>query len=520
MASRSNILSVMNNQNKKIAVNSIIIFVRLSVVSFVSLLSARFVLQALGASDYGLYNVVGGIVNLLNVLNAAMITTTFRYIAFELGRTGDVNKVFNISFRIHLVLAVFIVVVGLVVGIWYVNNYLNIPPDKISDALFVLVISTLTAMITTLLVPFQGLLTAYEKFNVSACFDIFSQLLKLGLVILLVHISANKLRVYSLIMLLYFTVYAIMFFLYSLKKYPEAIRIRRYKEKGLYKEMASFTGWVLLGAGANAGQVQGSAMIINYFFGTIANAAFAVANQVQNFVNMFAGNLGQAAVPQITKSFSGGDSDRSVNLACYISKYTFILMALVAFPLIIDIDFILGIWLGNVPQDAGLMCKLTLLNGLLCCLGAGTPALIQATGKLKPFQIFICSASLACLPIAIVLYLSGLPVQSILFVYCASSVVIAFGRLILLKKVINFDIKKFINISYLKLLYITIPLVIFYVFYNPTDFSTVGHVVGLAGSVLFFAIIVALFGLDKKEYAMIKNAFQNWLSKNNKKHSI
>lgn len=503
----------MNNQNKKIAINSVIIFIRLCVVSIVSLISARFILQALGASDYGLYNVVGGIVNLLNVLNAAMITTTYRYTAFELGKTGNVNQVFNISLRIHFSLALLIIVVGLGVGSWYVNNYLNIPENKLPDANFVLWVSTITASITTVLVPFQGLLTAYEKFNVIAVFDIFSQLLKFGLVIVLVHITVNKIRVYSLIMLLYFSIYALLFVWYSLKKYREEIRIKAYHAKELYKEMASFTGWVLVGAGASSGQVQGSAMIINYFFGTIANAAFAVANQVMNFVNMFAGNLGQAAVPQITKSFSGGDSDRSVNLACYISKYTFILMALVAFPLIIETDFILSIWLKEVPEGASIMCKLTLLNGLLCCLGAGTPALIQATGKLRPFQIFISIMSLSCLPVAIVAYHCGGPVYSILIIYCVSSAIIAIGRLILLKRVIDFDIKKFIRISYLRLLYITIPLVVFYIFYNPENYSLTGHIWGLFTGIFFFFIIVGILGLDKKEYSMIQSYIKKITSK-------
>lgn len=496
----------MNNQNKKIAINSVIIFIRLCVVSIVSLISARFILQALGASDYGLYNVVGGIVNLLNVLNAAMITTTYRYTAFELGKTGNVNKVFNISLRIHLCLAILIIIVGLGVGSWYVNNYLNIPENKLSDAFFVLWVSTLTASITTVLVPFQGLLTAYEKFNAIAVFDILTQLLKFGLVFLLVHITVNKIRVYSLIMLLYFSVYALLFVWFCIKKYREEIRIKAYHAKELYIEMASFTGWVLVGAGASSGQVQGSAMIVNYFFGTIANAAFAVANQVMNFVNMFAGNLGQAAVPQITKSFSGGDSERSVNLACYISKYTFILMALVAFPLIIETDFILSIWLKEVPAGAPIMCKLTLLNGLLCCLGAGTPALIQATGKLRPFQIFISIMLLSCLPVAIVAYHFGNAVYSILVIYCVSSAVIAIGRLVLLKRVINFDIKKFIRISYLRLLYITVPLVIFYLFYNPENYSLTGHILGLITGIFFFFIIVGVLGLDKKEYAVIKSS--------------
>ena len=501
------------NQNKKIAVNSGIIFVRLCVVSVVSLISARFVLQALGASDYGLYNVVGGMVNLLNIFNAAMITTTYRYLTYELGRSGNLNKVFNTSFTIHLFLAIIIAVLCLSIGLWYVNSHLNIASEKLSDARFVLCVSTFTAVITTLLVPFQGLLTAYEKFNVSAVIDIITQFLKLGLIISLLYIPVNKIRVYSLIMLVYYLLYALLFCSYGYLKYRDTVRLNRYRDKSLYREMVGFTGWILCGAGANVGQVQGTAMIINYFFGTIANAAFAVANQVHNFVTMFAGNLGQAAVPQITKSFSGGNSDRSVNLACYISKYTCLLMAIVAFPLIIDIDFILGVWLKEVPEDAGIMCNLTLLNGLLCCLGAGTPALIQATGKIKTFQIVLSTMSLSGLPLAIIIYKLGCPVQSILVICCIVSSLIAIVRLILLKRVLNFDIRKFLSISYAKILYVSVPLTFFYFYYNPDGFSTYEHIWGLVGSEAFLFIMIALLGLDSKERLLLRNTLKLWKTK-------
>lgn len=493
----------MDSQNKKIAFNSVVIFARLCVVSVVSLLSARFVLQALGVSDYGLYNVVGGLVNLLNILNAAMISTTYRYIAFELGRGGNVNEVFNVSFSIHCLLAIIIAIVGLILGGWYVETYLNIPEGSLGDARFVLLISVLTAMLTTMLVPFQGLMTAYEKFQVTAVFDIVSQLIRLGAVVALIYIPYNKIRTYSIIMLAYNILYAGMFYLYSIRKYREIIRFHLYKSKKLYKEMLSFSGWILCGASANVGQVQGSSMIINYFFGTIANAAFAVANQVHNFVSMFAGNLGQAAVPQITKNFSGGNENRSIMLACYISKYTYILMALVTFPLILEIDFILSIWLKEVPDGAGTMCVLTLVNGIISCLGAGTPALIQATGKIKLFQIILSTLSLLSLPIAFICYKMGAPVYSILIVYCFISSLIAVVRIVLLKRVLNFDIKQFLNISYIKIFKITIPLIIFYFLYNSSNFSFLGHLLGLFCSLVYFVIVVLVLGLDNKEQGVI-----------------
>lgn len=489
----------MAGQNKKIAINSIVIFVRLCIVSTVSLLSARFVLQALGASDYGLYNVVGGIVGMLNILNTAMITTTYRYIAFELGRSGNVNKVFNVSFTIHCVLALMILLFGLLIGEYYVEHYLNVPNGDLADAHYVLRISVVTAMFSTMLVPYQGLLTAYEKFHISAIFDIICQLLRLAAVYALIYAESDQIRIYSLIMLAYNVVYAMLFYIYSFKYLRDDIKFKIYKAKSLYKEMISFASWILFGAISSVGQIQGSAMIINFFFSTIANAAFAVANQVHNFVSMFAGNLGQAAVPQITKSFSGGESERSITLACYISKYTFLMMLVVAFPLCLEIDFILKLWLKDVPDGSSMMCILTLLNGLICCLGAGTPALIQATGKIKLFQIILSTLSLSSLPLAFISYKLGCPVYSILIIYCIVSSIIAVVRIVLLKRVLNFDIKKFINISYFKILLVTIPVCIFYFFYDSTNFSTSGHLLGIVLSELFLIVVIAMVGLDIRE---------------------
>ena len=199
------------NENKKIAFNSVILFVRLCITSVISLISARFVLQALGASDYGLYNVVGGIVALLNVVNTAMVTTSYRYIAFELGKgeKGNPNKVFNSSLAIHVVFGLLILLVGLPVGEWYVSNYLNVPAESISDAHFVLRVSVVTTMASTMLVPYQGLLVAFEKFYVSAVIDILTQSLKLAAIFALVYYVGNRLRMYSLIMMGYVLVFCL-----------------------------------------------------------------------------------------------------------------------------------------------------------------------------------------------------------------------------------------------------------------------------------------------------------------------
>lgn len=501
------------NENKKIAFNSVILFVRLCIVSVISLISARFVLQALGASDYGLYNVVGGIVALLNVVNTAMVTTSYRYIAFELGKgeKGNPNMVFNSSLVIHVVFGLLILLVGLPVGEWYVSNYLNVPAESISDAHFVLRVSVFTTMVSTMLVPYQGLLVAFEKFYVSAVIDILTQSLKLAAIFALVYYVGNRLRMYSLIMMGYVLVSSALFLFYSYRHHRATCRLRINTDMKLYKEMFSFTGWILFGACSSIGKTQGSAMIINNFFGTVVNAAFAVANQVENFILMFSRMLNQSAVPQITKNFSGGNKDRSVKLASYISKYTYILMTLVAFPVIMEMDFILTIWLKEVPEGSTEFCQLMILGGLIGCMGEGIPALTQASGKIKYFQLIMSSISLMGLPIAFALYkYSSVPPYTILVVYLGISLLCAGIRLILLKRILNINIRYFVTTSYSRMLYISIPLVIAYILYDSTSFTTGQHLLALVCLEVFLVIDIAILGIDKNEWKIINNEINNF----------
>lgn len=488
------------NDNKRIAFNSIIIYIRLCIVSLISIILSRVVLDALGASDYGLYNVVGGIVLLLNVVNSSMTSTTYRYLAFEIGKkeNGNPNKIFNTSLIIHLGFALAIILVGEPIGEWYILNYLNVAPESIPDAQFVFRLSILAAATNTIFVPNQGLLVAYEKFTATALIDIISNLLKLILILLFIYSDANRIRLYGVIMLIYTLFNCITYYLYCRRNHKEIIRFKFNKGKALYKEMISFSGWTLFGAAANVGKAQGCAIIINYFFGTLVNAAYAIAHQVETFIMMFARSLGSAAVPQTTKSFSAGDIQRSITLTSRISKYTFILMALISFPVILEIDFLLEIWLKEVPDGASIFCKLIILGNLLGCLGEGIPNLINACGKIKAYQVVVHTILILGLPIAFVLYKMGYNPYTISIVYCIINFVNSFVKLIMLRRVVEFDVWSFMKVSHLRIFAISVPLLVFYFLYPQTN--TLGaHMVGLLGSTLFYVLTLCVVGLDRTE---------------------
>jgi len=502
------------NETSKIGFNSIVLFVRLCIVTVVSLVAARVVLDALGVADYGLYNVVGGIVLFINVINNAMLSTTYRYIAFEIGKKdkGNPQKVFSTSFFIHLFIAVAILVIGAPIGEWYIDNYLNVAQESIPDARFVFHVSLATTSISAIFVPYQGLLVALEKFSTNAIIDSVTQLAKLAAIMLLLYSDSSRIRVYSLIMMAYVIISGLCYVLISNYSNKHITRVKFQKDKTLYNDMLSYAIWTLFGAVASLGKNQGSAIVINFFWGTIVNAAFAVANQVESFISLFAGTIGQAAIPQITKSYSGGNQSRSIKLTCYISKYTFLMMLLVAFPVILDMDFLLGLWLKEIPEGTVVFCKLIVLGGLLSCLGAGIPALVNATGKIRNYQIITHTFNLVPLFVSIIGYKLGSNQYSISAIYCIFIFLSAFLKLYLLRRLFNFNIMDFINISYLKMLYVSIPLLIYYFCNECFSIESVGeHILSLVIAMLFLVLDITIVGLTKDERTMVISMIKNKL---------
>ena len=498
------------NENKRIAFNSVIIYLRLCVVSLISIILSRVVLDALGVSDFGLYNVVGGIVLLLNVINSSMTSTTYRYLAFEIGKkeNGNPNKIFNTSRIIHLAFAALIVLVGEPLGELYIINYLNVASESIPDAQFVFRLSIIAAAINTIFVPNQGLLVAYEKFRATALIDIISNLVKLGLILLFIYSDTYRIRLYSIIMLSYTVINSLAYYMYCKKYHNDVVACSLNKDRRMYKEMVSFSSWTLFGAFANVGKSQGSVIIINYFFGTIINAAYAVARQVEVFIMMFARSLGSAAVPQTTKSFSAGDLQRSISITSRISKYTFVLMALISFPVIIEIDFLLGLWLKDVPNGSAQFCQLIILGNLIGCLGEGIPNLINACGKIKAYQVIVHTIMILGLPISFVLYKMGYNPYTICIVYCFINFLNSFVKLIMLRRVVKFDVIDFMKISHFRILLMTIPLVIYYLFI-PSQTTNVGHCMNFVGAFIFFLVILWGFGLDNLERNKAKSFLRN-----------
>lgn len=493
--------------NRRLAKNTFISYIRLLTVAFFGLFSSRFLLESLGTDDFGLYSVVGSIVVMLGFINTVMIPATYRFISFEMGKmdSGNVNKVFNVSLLIHLLLSVFVLAISETAGVYYVTNFLVTESAGLQKTLFLLRFSTLAAICTIISIPYQGLLTAYEKFSVIAVIEVIKSFLLFLLSILLLDYEGNRLRIYALLVFVIMLLSTGVFLFYCYKNFYATIKFRLQRNTSIYKEMFGFSFWIMFGAAASVGQKSGSALLINNFFGTAVNASFGLASNLNGVVSTLSGSLSQAAVPQITKNFSAGNQARSIELAAHITKYTSYMMLVLLIPIIAETDILLKLWLGEVPPATAIMSKLILINSFFGSMMASLPGLIQATGKIKWFQIISSFISLMALPACWFLFKMNFPPYSIFFIFILSSVISIILWQFLLKKIMNFDTVYFMKVAYLPLLYVLMGVMPLFLLRPLLNDSLIVSLLFMTGIFIYTVFIIYLFGLHQREKSVISS---------------
>jgi O-antigen/teichoic acid export membrane protein len=505
---------VSNHDNMLIAKNSFILLIRFIVTSILGLFSLRLVIQGLGTSDYGLYVLIGGFVTILVFLNSVMSASTYRFIAVELGAKNldGVNKILNISLFIHFSIGMLVFLLAETIGVYYVKNHLNVESQQINDSLFILRFSAYAAIVNVISVPFQGLLVAKENFRVIAITEILRSGLGLIVALMTLNYDANKLQLFAMLTFLINCVPSFIYFIYCKQKYKGIFRLKFQRDIKKYQEMISFSGWITLGGLAGIAKNSGAAIIINRFFGTVLNASFGISIQVNNMVQLLSNSLGQAAIPQITKSYSGGDSNRTINLTIYLTKYTFFLMLIPALPILLETEFILTLWLGASPPYAATFVRLVIINSMMDSLG-GVGAIAQAAGRIKYFQIVLSVTSLLSLPIAYVLFeLNCLP-QTIIVVFIATSLINLISSIMLLKRILKFDVMNYLNVVHKRIFFVLFLIVWLF---GAKGFFAEGWIrfgMMIISSTFILILSVYLVGLEQKEKIMVASFYREYLVK-------
>ena len=489
------------SNNKRIAKNTLIVYVRLFIVTVVGLLTSRFVLQALGVSDYGLYNVVGGVISLFAVIAGSMSSTTIRFLNIEIGKkNGDPNRIFNICQVTHIAFAIIVLLLAETIGVIYILNYLNVSAGKEADAMFVFQVSTIVACIGIINVPYQSVFVAKEKFFHIAVIDTVNALIKFGLILLLLYYKGNALRLYAIIMsatsFVSFVVYHYLCFRY----WPELVKWKLFKKIRTYKDLLVYNNYILMASVALLCRSQGSNLIINYFYGTVLNAAYGIARTVEAFVVAFTVNFDSAAAPQITQKVGSGNLAEASAIASRSCRLCQLLSLLVVFPLFVEMEFVLQLWLGTVPEYTVSFCRVMLLTVFVAATGGGFLRLKDAMGKIKWFMITYSFFYFISLPIGFVLLKCGYPAMTILILYLFTDTICRVCQLALMKIIYNYDVITFCKKAYIKPMLLVILMIIYTFAYRHIGIvSGSAHFTGLFVTGFVGLILIWSFGITDSE---------------------
>ncbi len=432
--------------NKRLAKNTIALYFRSFVVMFVGLYISRTLLKELGAEDYGLYNVVGGIVVLFSFLNGALSLSVQRFINFELGKDNLIGakRVFSASMGVQLILMLTLFVIIESFGVWFLNNKLNIPPDRINAANWAFQFSIITFCAGIIRVPYEATVIAYEKMTFFAYMAIIDVILKLSIVVAISFVDGDKLIYYALLMAIEVVVTIFIYRFYCKKNFCICdFRIER--DRSLYKQILSFSGWSLTGNATYVATHQGFVFLINMYYDLTVNAALGIANQVIAAVSQFASSFATSYRPQIVKAYAKNEQDHLYSLINTTSKMSFSLIVFPCFLLIFNMPFVLNIWLDEVPQYTIGFCQVLLVCSIVDAMTTPYNAAIMSTTKIRNYQLFISLSYILDLIVSFVLILNGvLPYVVLISRIFTRGILNMIIGLFYLNKLLEFPVKSYI----------------------------------------------------------------------------
>lgn len=490
-------------------------YARMFITMIIGLYTSRVVLSSLGFEDYGLYNVVGGIIAMFGFLNGALTNTTSRYITFYLGK-GDVRRlqeIFSTAFYIHVFIAVLIIILGETVGLWYVYNKLVVADGRFTAAMWLYQFTIITTAANIISVPFNASIIAYERMSAFAIIAIIDAVLKLGIALSIVYAPFDHLIYYGLMILLVQLMNNVIYWVYSYKNF-DGVRLHWVLDKPMVKEMFGFTGWNLFGNFSYVFFTQGLNLILNLFCGTAVNAARGIAVQVDALVRQFASNVQTAINPQIIKSYAQGERDRFFSLIFASSRYCFYLLFLVALPIILEADFLLTLWLGNFPEHTINFLRITLITVTLEALVTPMFMANLASGKVKVYQLWISIISIVFIPITY-LAIKVTKIPEVVFVCTFIMTVIEIiARIFIVHNQVNLPRRAYIVNVITRVFLVTIAAAIIpiLVHLKMSEGLLRFLVVGVV-CVLSVGVVVYLIGINSGERMYVVNFVRNKFSR-------
>lgn len=471
----------------------------------ISLFTSRVNLQSLGVENFGIYNVVGGVVAMFSVFSGSLSVSISRFITFELGKGNQekLKKVFSTAVSIQIFLAVCIMVLAEIIGIWFLNSKMNIPSDRMNAANWVMHFSILAFVVNLISVPYNAAIIAHEKMSAFAYVSVFEVVVKLAITYYLFISPFDKLKTYAVLLFALSVVLRLIYGIYCKRHFQECSYNFTF-DRDLIKQMTGFAGWSLFGLVAYSGYNYGLNILLNLFFGPVVNAARGIAFQVQNAIQGFSNNFQMALNPQIIKSYAQNDFIRMHQLIFASSKYAFFLLFFLSLPVIIETPKILSVWLTEVPDHTVNFIRLILILITFDSLGSSISIAQQATGKIKKYQIWVGGIMLMIVPVAYLCLKFGTSPESVYVVYLSACVIAHIARMIIIKPMIQLSLREYFNKVLVKLLMVVVsssilPVVAYWMLPD----TTVSLILVCLICVVMVASAIYLLGLERTERVIV-----------------
>jgi len=434
-----------SKNNKIIAKNSIYMSIRMVFVLLLTFYTTRVVLQVLGVEDYGVYNVVGGFVSMFAFLNTSMTNGIQRFYNYELGKNGEqgAHRVYVHALLVQLMIVLVIIMITETIGLWYVNSKMVIPTDRLFAAQCVYHCSILGFIFLVFQAPFSAAVMAHEKMGYFSFIGVLDAVLKLLIVLALPYFSGDRLIWYGVLYASINLINLLLYYLYSKIKFPE-IYLSSVWDSKMFTSMVTFSGWNIFGSFSNLIKEQGLNLVLNLFFGPIVNAARGVAQQINGGIHGFVANITVPVRPQIIQSYAKGNYDRVMNLTYTVSKLSSCFLYFIALPVMLEVDFILHIWLGdNIPEHTGVFVIIVIIQSVANNLNSAVSGIVHASGKMKRYQLTGCIINLSALPIAYGFLRLGASPEMALVVNMVVTFIMQYAALIVLKSIISYSLAEY-----------------------------------------------------------------------------
>lgn len=503
------------SNSKRIAKNTLILYARMMFMMLVSLYTSRVILNALGVENYGIYNVVGGVVAMFSTISGSLTAAISRFITFELGRgeQDKLNNIFSASVTIQLILSLIIIVLAETLGVWFLNTKMTIPAERMVAANWVLQFSIITFVINLISVPYNAAIIAHERMSAFAYISILEAVGKLAIAFLVMITAWDKLIFYAILMCAVAVLIRWTYGHYCTKHFSEC-SYHFHWDKDLLKQMFGFAGWNFIGAVSVVLRDEGGNIIINLFFGPAVNAARGIAMSVNGAVTGFVNNFMTALNPQITKSYAAGYREYMMTLIFQGARLSFYMLLLLSLPILINTHYILVLWLKLVPEHAVSFVQLILLFAMCDCISMPLITAMLATGKIRNFQIVVGGLQMLNLPVSYMLLRMGCPPETILIVAIIISHVCLLVRLFMLQGSIGISAPRFLCKVYLNILIVTILSAILPLMLNAQlEEGFLSFVLVSIVSLLCTAMVIYIVGCNGKERGIVKQKSKDILLK-------